>query len=99
MIANPIWQPKFCTGEVLVSALDVRPGKNYIFFVADRNHPDLYSYDGDKVKQEGTLCSNGKITCYAFPLAWLSCEGELPSEYVSVREREYKKFKRYKSKK
>ena len=98
MIAKPIWQPKFCTKEVLVSTLDVRPGKNYIYFVADRNHPDLYSYDGDKVKASGTLCSNGKIPCYAFPLAWLSCEGDLPEEYVQAREKEYAKFKRYKAK-
>lgn len=98
MIANPIWQPKFKTGEVLVARLDVRPGKNYIYFVADRNHPDLYSYDGDKVKKEGKLCSNGKIICYAFPLDWLDSEGELPENYKARKELEYKKFQRYQAK-
>ena len=79
--------------------LDVRSGKNYIYFVADRNHPDLYSYDGDKVKAEGRLCSNGKIICYAFPLDWLESEGDLPEEFIPIREREYNKFKQYSAKK
>ena len=99
MVANPIWQPKFSTGEVLVARTDVRPGKNYIFFVADRNHLDLYSYDGDRVKKEGKVCSNGTITCIAFPLDWLDNEGELPEVLVQAREKEYKKFKRYQAKK
>ena len=98
MIANPIWQPKFSTKEVLVAKLDVRSGKNYIYFVADRNHPDLYSYDGDKVKADGRLCSNGKIVCYAFPLGWLTSEGPLPEEFVPVKEKEYSKFKKFFSK-
>lgn len=98
MIANPIWQPKFSTKEVLVAKLDVKPGKNYIYFVADRNHPDLYSYDGNRVKSDGRLCSNGKIICYAFPLDWLESEGDLPEEFVTTREKEYAKFKRYSAK-
>lgn len=99
MVANPIWQPKFSTGEVLVARLDVRPGKNYIYFVADRNHPDLYSYDGERVKNEGKLVFNGKIVCYAFPLDWLDSEGDLPEEFVPIREKEYDKFKKYQAKK
>ena len=98
MTANPIWQPKFSTKEVLVAKLDVKPGKNYIYFVADRNHPDLYSYDGNKVKSEGRLCSNGKIICYAFPLDWLNSEGDLPEEFIPIKEKEYSKFKRYTTK-
>lgn len=93
--AYPIWQPKFATKEVLVAKVNVRSGKNYIFFVADRNHLDLYSYDGDKVKSSGRLCTNGKIVCYAFPLDWLDSEGDLPEDLVEVREKEYNKFKRY----
>lgn len=96
MRASLIWQPKFCTKEVLVDKLDVRPGKNYLYFVADRNHPDLYSYDGDKVRAEGRLCSNGKIICYAFPLDWLTSEGDLPKEFEPIREKAYDKFKKYK---
>ena len=95
MTAHPIWQPKFSTKEVLVAKLDVRPGKNYIYFVADRNHPDLYSYDGTLVKTKGRLCSNGKIICYAFPLDWLTSEGDLPEELIPIREKEYSKFKKY----
>ena len=93
MTATVIWQPKFSTQEVLVSTLKVRDNKNYLFFVADRNHPDLYSYDGSKVKKECKITSNGKILCYNIPLSWLSNEGELPEELVKVRESEYIKFK------
>lgn len=98
MKVSPIWQPKFSTKEVLVAKIDVKPGKNYLFFCCDRNHTDLYSYDGDKVREYGRLCSNGKIVCYAFPLDWLTSEGDLPEELVPVRDREYAKFKKFSSK-
>lgn len=98
MKATAIWQPKFSTKEVLVSKLEVKPGKNYLFFCCDRNHTDLYSFDGDEVKSKGRLCSNGKIICYAFPLDFLTSEGELPEEFVPIREKEYNKFKKYSDK-
>ena len=93
MKATVIWQPKFSTQEVLVSTMKVREGKNYLFFVADRNHPDLYSYDGDKVKEKCKISSNGKILCYNIPLSWLNNEGDLPEELVTIKEEEYNKFK------
>lgn len=96
--AQPIWQPKFSTGEVLVDKRIVRDGKNYLFFCCDRNHPDLYSYDGTKVRESKRLCTNGKIICYHFPLDWLDNEGELPEEYHVIRDREYTKFKKFASK-
>lgn len=98
MKASVIWQPKFSTKEVLVSKLAVKPGKNYLYFVADRNHMDLYSYDGDKVIEAGKFAFNGKIVCYAFPLDWLQSEGDLPEELEAEREKEYAKFKRYSEK-
>lgn len=89
-----IWQPKFSTQEVLVATNKVREGKNYLFFAGDRNHPDLYSYDGHKVKLNCKLTSNGKIYCYCIPLSWLENEGELPDELQTIRNQEYEKFKK-----
>lgn len=88
-----IWQPKFSTQEVLVATTKVVEGKNYVFFAGDKNHPDLYSFDGDKVKKECKISSNGKILCYDIPLGWLNNEGELPEELVKIKEIEYQKFK------
>lgn len=89
-----IWQPKFSTQEVLVATTKVRDGKNYVFFVADRNYMDLYSFDGNKVKKECKISSNGKILVYDIPLSWLNNEGELPQNLVSYRQQEYDKFKK-----
>lgn len=88
-----IWQPKFSTQEVLVATNKVRDGKNFVFFAGDRNHPDLYSYDGTKVKQDCKVTSNGKIYCYCIPLSWLNNEGDLPKELEQIKEQEYNKFK------
>lgn len=88
-----IWQPKYSTREVLVATQKVRDGKNYIFFVADRNWLDLYSFDGTKVKQNCKISSNGKILVYDIPLSYLNNEGELPQKLVTFREKEYDKFK------
>ena len=89
-----IWQPKYCTKEVLVAVSKVRPSKNYVYFCADRNWEDLYSFDGEKVINECKVTSNGKIDCYCVPLSWLRNEGELPEKLVSIREEEYEKFKK-----
>lgn len=88
-----IWQPKFSTQEALVAVHRIRKGKNYIFFVADRNWMDLYSFDGDKVKQNCKISSNGKIPVYAIPLSYLNNEGALPKDLITFREKEYDKFK------
>lgn len=94
-MATPIWQPKFSTRMVLVDRTKVREGKNYLYFVADRNHPDLYSYDGTRVRNECQLSTNGKIYCYNIPLDWLVSEGDLPEELIPIREKEYKKFQKF----
>lgn len=88
-----IWQPKYSTQEVLAATSKVRDGKNYIFFVADRNWIDLYSFDGTKVKETCKISSNGKIPVYAIPLSYLNNEGELPKKLIAFRQREYDKFK------
>lgn len=88
-----IWQPKYSTKEVLVATHKVKEGKNYIFFVADRNWQDLYSFDGTKVKETCKISSNGKILVYDIPLSYLSNEGELPEKLIAYRENEYNKFK------
>ncbi len=89
-----IWQPKFCTREVLVAKTSIREGKNYLFFCGDRNHPDLYSFTGTEAIEHGRWCSNGKIVCLAFSLDLLKNEGELPEEFVPIRDKEYTKFKK-----
>lgn len=88
-----IWQPKYCTKEVLVATNKVHSGKNFVFFAGDRSYQDLYSYDGDKVRQECKVTSNGKIYCYCIPLNWLINEGDLPEDLKELREIEYQKFK------
>lgn len=98
MRAYPIWQIKFCTQEVLVDTSKVSNSKVYIFFVADRNHMDLYSFDGAYVRSHCKITFNGKIYCYCVPMELLVNEGELPQELVAYRESEYNKFKAYKEK-
>lgn len=94
MNAVCIWQPKFCTKEALVAMEKVPKGKGYLYFAADRNHPNLYSYDGEKVRSECRMVSNGKIFCYCIPLSWLVDEGELGDALESERDRQYGRFKR-----
>jgi len=98
-MATCIWQPKFSTQEVLIATNKVREGKNYVFFAGDRNHPDLYSYDGSKVKTQCKITSNGKIYCYCIPLSWLENEGDLPDDLKEIKEREYQNYKKRFSKK
>lgn len=88
-----IWQPKYCTKEVLVATNKVKPGKNLVFFAGDKTYKDLYSYDGDKVRSDCKITSNGKIYCYCIPLSWLSNEGELPENLKEIQINEYNKFK------
>lgn len=95
MKAYPIWQMKFCTQSVLVDTSKVSREKTYIYFVADRNHPDLYSFDGAKVRDECKLIFNGKIYCFDIPFEWLTNEGDLPSELVAQREKEYERYKNF----
>lgn len=98
MKAYPIWQMKYCTKSVLVDTAKVSRDKVYIYFVADRNYQDLYSFDGAKVRNECKLIHNGKIYCFDVPLEMLVNEGELPSELKARREAEYQKFLDYKEK-
>ena len=93
MNVTVIWQPKYCTKEVLVSTMKVRDGKNYLFFAEANSYPDLYSYDGTKVKKECNVTSNGKIYCYCIPLSWLNSEGDLPTDLIPIRERELTKLR------
>ncbi len=95
MKAYPIWQMKYCTKSVLVDTCKVSNNKTYIYFVADRNYTDLYSFDGAKVREKCNIIHNGKIYCYDVPLEWLVNEGELPKELVVEKEKQYEKFKTY----
>lgn len=95
MRAYPIWQMKYCTQSVLVDTSKVSREKTYIYFVADRNHKDLYSFDGAKVRDNCKLIHNGKIYCFDIPFEWLINEGELPQELEAQREKEYERFKNF----
>lgn len=98
MRAYPIWQMKYCTQTVLVDTSKVSREKVYIYFVADRNHLDLYSFDGSRVRDKCEIISNGKIYCYNIPFEWLENEGVLPQVLVDAREKEYEKYKNYMAK-
>lgn len=91
----PIWQIKFCTQMVLVDTNKVPNDKLGIFFVADRNHTDLYVVDGTKVRRECEVTSNGKIPCFNIPLSWLVPCGKLTEELENLRKIEYEKFKKF----
>lgn len=92
--ASPIWMPRYWDKVVLVDKQKVKPGKNYLYFVVDAKYPDLYSYDGNKVKKECKLTTNGKIYCYQIPLDWLDNEGELPQEFILTKNKEYAKYQK-----
>lgn len=92
--ATVIWQPRYWDKKVLVDRKDVRPEKCFVYFACDRNLPDLYSYDGSKVREECGMTTNGKIVVYEIPLDWLDNEGELPKEFISIRDKEYAKYKK-----
>ena len=51
MRATVIWQPRYWDQKVLIDKKEVRPEKNFVYFACDRNLPDLYSYDGSKVRE------------------------------------------------
>lgn len=103
MNAICIWQPRFHDKKVLVDRLKINKNaeKNYIFFCADRNHPDLYSVDTKKVLSlnSGGLFNNNGTICYTIPLEWLENEGELPKDLATRRDKEYDRFKKSQGKK
>lgn len=98
MVANPIWQMKYCTKTVLVATSKVNNDKTYLYFVADRNYPDLYSVESKRVRNCCQIINNGKIPCYSIPIEMLVNEGTLPESLVKAREIEYERFKQYKEK-
>lgn len=95
MVAYPIWQMKFCTKEIMIDTMKVSGERTYIYFVADRNYPNLYSMDSAKVRANCKIASNGKIYCYYVPLHMLRDEGPIPASLLEVKQREYEKYKKY----
>lgn len=93
-----VWQKRFFDNSVLVSTECVQPIKCYVFFAADSNYPNLYSYDGVKVMESCSIQKNGKGTVYIIPMSWLNDEGPLPVKYNQIKESEYKKYQKYKQK-
>lgn len=91
-----IWQPRYWDRKVLVDCLKVHEGTNYVYFCADRNLTDLYSYEGSDVIGKCSVCSNGKIDCYEIPLAGLTNLGPLPEALAEAREEELRKYNTYK---
>lgn len=100
MKAIPIWSPRYWDKKVLIDRLKLNPtGKTYLFFCCDKNLTSLYSVDSSRVRAECGLCTNGKILCYQVPLEWLENEGDLPSEFIPIRDKNYNKYKASKLKK
>lgn len=90
----PIWQMKYCTKSVLVSVQKIIPNSlNYIFFCADRNYTNLYSFNANVVFSKCKIISNGKIPCFDIPFTMFKNEGPLNKELENIREKEYNKFK------
>ena len=95
MTAVCIWQMKYCTKSVLIATTKInKNGKTYIYFCADRNHPNLYSVDISQVKG-CKIISNGKIKCVDVPFDRFINEGELPKELEEERNNQYQKFRKY----
>lgn len=70
-----IWMMRYHDKMVLVAEAKVKPGKNYLTFTKDPNRVGIiYSFDGDRVMEECTVCNNGKIKCYEIPYHWLTEE-------------------------
>lgn len=70
-----IWMMRYHDMKVLVAVPKVKPGINYLTFTKDPNRKGIiYSFDGDKVMDECTVTSNGKIKCYEIPYHWLTEE-------------------------
>jgi len=65
-----IWQPRWRDRVALIAAYRVSPGENIIRFTRAGIYNGTYSVDGDDVRQ-CPLETNGKIECYAVPLAKL----------------------------
>lgn len=66
-----IWMPRYHDRTVLVAECKVKCGTNFIRFTKDPNRKGLYQLDGDRVRSECEVTSNGKIKCFVVPLGWL----------------------------
>ena len=66
-----IWMPRYHDRTVLVAECKVKCGMNFIRFTKDPNRKGLYQLDGDRVRSECEVTSNGKIRCFVVPLGWL----------------------------
>lgn len=93
-----VWSPRYWDRQVLVSTQCVQPRKCYVYFAADRNYKNLYSYDGEKVMQKCPVQKNGHGTVYVIPMSWLNDEGKLPERFIPDRDAEYEKYKKYQEK-
>lgn len=66
-----IWMPRYHDRVVLVAEHKVKCGTNFIRFTKDPNRKGLYQLDGDRVRAECEVTTNGKIKCFVVPLGWL----------------------------
>lgn len=77
-----IWQPRWKDRTVLIACHKVRDGENLIQFTKARSLPGLYSVSGSTIKNS-PRCSNGRIECYAVPLAELTTVEEKVEQPVA----------------
>lgn len=95
--AIPIWQPRYHDNVVLVNCNKVSEKENtLLYFCGDINYPNLYAIDYKKL-DDYSIGNNGSIYCFEVPLKDLIDLGELPEEYLPLKEKELQKFKKFNS--
>lgn len=65
-----IWKPRWKDRTVLIACHRVRDGENLVRFTKTKSLPGLYSVPCSSVRNS-PRCSNGRVECYAVPLAEL----------------------------
>lgn len=75
-----IREPRWKDRSVLVATYKVKYGKNLLRFTRTPSMPGVYSFDGERVRMNCDINSNGKIDCYVVPLSWI-----VPEEKQSAR--------------
>jgi len=95
MDAICIWERKYKDDTVLVSCLRVdKDNNNQLFFCLDKDYPNVYEFDIEKVKKEAEITTNGSIYCYKIPISWLKEVRKLNNREIKLKEKEISKYKR-----
>lgn len=80
----PIWEPRWHDDVVLIDKRRVQGGWNKIVFTKTNSLPGEYCAKGEDISRS-KVGSNGKITCYEYPLKNLKIIGKpLPKANLRV---------------